>query len=133
MKDVLLDTQAWAWLLLDEDKLSDQVVNVVDLAEDVLVSPISIYEIGQKVHIGKWPEMAPHLRQLPDFIRQQGARIASLTPDVCLLAATIDWPHRDPFDRMIAATAIHYELPLVSTDGQFDDLSEREDWTTRIW
>ncbi len=35
--------------------------------------------------------------------------------------------HPDPFDRLLAATAVHYNLPIVSADSVFDGL------VTRIW
>jgi PIN domain nuclease of toxin-antitoxin system len=35
--------------------------------------------------------------------------------------------HRDPFDRLLAATAMHYNLPLVSADVVFDGI------VTRLW
>ena len=33
---------------------------------------------------------------------------------------TLDWPHRDPFDRLIAATAIELSYPLVSDPERRD-------------
>ncbi len=32
---------------------------------------------------------------------------------------------RDPFDRLLAATAMHYNLPLVSADTVFDGIVRR--------
>jgi PIN domain nuclease of toxin-antitoxin system len=37
------------------------------------------------------------------------------------------WQHRDPFARLLAATAIRYNLPIVSVDPVFDGL------VTRLW
>jgi hypothetical protein len=33
--------------------------------------------------------------------------------------------HRDPFDRMLAAISIHYNLPLVPADTVFDGIVRR--------
>lgn len=93
----------------------------------MLVSPISFFEIGQKVRLGKWPEMEPFLHRLPSLLEQQGGGVAELDPSVCLQAATMPWPHRDPFDRLLAATAIHNNLPLISADIVFDGI------VTRLW
>jgi PIN domain nuclease of toxin-antitoxin system len=38
-----------------------------------------------------------------------------------------DWPHRDPFDRLLAATAIRSNLPIDSSDIAFDGV------VTRLW
>ena len=71
--------------------------------------------------------MEPHLAQLPSLLRAQGGTTAPLTPEICLEAGTMPWPHRDPFDRFLAATARHTNQPLVSADTAFDDVA------TRIW
>lgn len=127
MKSVLLDTHAWAWSLTGDPRLSATAVDAITRADSVLVSPITFFEIGQKVRIGKWPEMAAFVADLPDLLARQGGRVAPLDPVVCTTAGTIEWTHRDPFDRLIAATARHFGLPLVSTDTVFDGL------VTRIW
>jgi len=102
-------------------------------AETVYVSPISIFEIGQKVHRGKWPEMAPFVDRLADLLAKQGARFAALTPDVCLRAATLPWDNRDPFDRLLAATAIGSGLAYISADEAFDQLNALDGWVARSW
>lgn len=96
-------------------------------AGDVRVSPISFFEITQKVRLGKWPDMEPFAPRLVDLLTAQGGYVAGLTPQVCLDAGRMTWAHRDPFDRFIAATARHYRLPVVSADQVFDDV------VTRIW
>ena len=57
----------------------------------------------------------------------EGGSVAALDPAVCILAGKLSWDHRDPFDRLLAATAIHYNLPLVSADAVFDGV------ITRLW
>lgn len=46
---------------------------------------------------------------------------------VALTAGQLIWDHRDPFDRLIAATALERKLALVSADAAFDMV------VTRIW
>lgn len=45
----------------------------------------------------------------------------------------LDWPHRDPFDRLIAATAVELRCSLVSKDTAFDALDGTAGWHGRIW
>ena len=130
---ILLDTHAWAWSLADDPRLSPRAVKAMEEASAVMVGAISLFEIGQKVRLGKWPEMEPFLDRLPTLLNMQGALALSLTPEICLSAARLDWPHRDPFDRMLAAMAMRHRLPLVSADMIFDELSGFEDWVGRIW
>ncbi len=133
MKSLLLDTHAWAWSLSNDERLSPAVRKAMAAAEAIYVSPVSIFEIGQKVRIGKWPEMQPFAAKLPTLIGEQGALVASLVPDVALLAAVMDWSHRDPFDRVLAATAIHLGMALVSADAVFDELAGAKGWSGRVW
>lgn len=93
----------------------------------VLVSPITFFEIGQKVRLGKWPEMEPFVGQLVALLGEQGGSVAGFDPAICIAAGMMPWPHRDPFDRLLAATAMHYNLPLVSADTVFDGI------VTRLW
>lgn len=127
MKAVLLDTHSWVWSLTNDDRLSTKARASISRAENVLVSPISFFEIGQKVRLGKWPEMAPFVDRLADLLEQQGGGVADLDPLICLDAGTMSWAHRDPFDRLLAATAARRNLPIVSADSVFDGL------VTRLW
>jgi PIN domain nuclease of toxin-antitoxin system len=118
---LLLDTHIWAWSLAGS-ALPAKVQQAIEGAEAIWVSPISFFEIGQKVRLGKWPAMAPYVADLPNILRQQGGFIATLTPDICLAAATLDWQHRDPFDRLLAATCFQQDMALASVDAVFDGL-----------
>ncbi len=98
-------------------------------AESVYVSPISFFEIGQKVRFGKWPEMEPYVEQLPSLLERQGGLVSTLSPEICLRAATLEWSHRDPFDRLLAATVQVLGIPIVSADAVFDNVAG----VTRLW
>ncbi len=122
---VLLDTHAWAWIIVSEDRLSAAAQAAVDAADTVYVSPISFYEISQKVRLNKWPQMNPFVDGLVGLVDEQGGKIAGLDHAICLAAGRLDWTHRDPFDRMLAATALHYAMPLISADTVFDGVVQR--------
>jgi len=129
--DVLLDTHAWVWSMVDEGRLSAAAISAIEQAQTVRVSPISIFEITQKVRLGKWPDMAPHVPRLADYMMAQGALSAPFTNDIAYLAAAMAWDHRDPFDRILAATAILSGVALISADAVFDTLEGPR--PHRIW
>lgn len=128
MNAFLLDTNAFAMALTDDPRLPGTARDLMTRALRLAVSVISFYEIGQKVRLGKWPEMAPHLDGLERRAREDGFDLIPLTGAVALEASLMDWAHRDPFDRMIAAVARHEKLPVLSSDEAFDDLP-----VSRIW
>ena len=43
-------------------------------------------------------------------------REAALTQEVAIQSRLVELPHRDPADRFLAATALVYELTLVTAD-----------------
>lgn len=124
---VLLDTHAWAWSLTNDRRLSQTARHCMAEATAVYVSPITFLEIGQKVRLGKWPEMPAFVDGLVELLADQGGYPAALDGAICLAAGTMDWTHRDPFGRLLAATALIRKLPLVSADAVFGGR------VTRIW
>jgi PIN domain nuclease of toxin-antitoxin system len=130
---VLLDTHAWAWSLTADSRLSNAAKAVMEEAETVSISAISLFEMGQKVRLGKWPEMAPFISRLIGLAEEQGGWLMDVSAEVSLLAATLAWAHLDPFDRFIGATAIVRGLPLISADAAFDGLASEPKWPGRIW
>ena len=71
--------------------------------------------------------MVPFVRDLDGLLSEQGGMPAAFTPEICLRAALMDWDHRDPFDRLILATAQIMNVALISADTVFDGR------VTRIW
>jgi PIN domain nuclease of toxin-antitoxin system len=126
---VLLDTHAWAWTITADSRLSVNARAAMAEADTVWISPISVFEIGQKVRLGKWPEMVHFEAEMPGLLDGQGALIVALTPAIALRAGLLDWPHRDPFDRMLAATAVMMGMDLISADTTFDTYPE----VRRVW
>ena len=55
----------------------------------------------------------------PEFLPSRifkSFRIIPISPEIAHLATTLELPHGDPFDRVIAATAIHHRVPLLTRD-----------------
>ncbi len=92
------------------------------------VSAVSVYEVAQKVRLGKWDEMRAFVNQLETEFEVQRAVSIPVTQSIGLRAGLLDWPHRDPFDRMIAATALAGGDILISADTVFDALPIRRVW-----
>lgn len=68
MTGFLLDTTARAWTIYATDRLSPEARTAVTRADVIMVSPVSLFEIGQKVCAGKWPEVEPILDRLPEVL-----------------------------------------------------------------
>jgi len=129
----LLDTHVWAWAVKLDPLLPTRIAEQIVEANAIQVSAVSFYEIAQKVRLGKWPQMELFANKLAVVLAEQGGQLISMDGAISQLAGLLEWDHRDPFDRMIAATSIHLKLPLLSADTIFDELSDRKDWPGRVW
>ena len=50
---VLLDTNVWSWTLLGNRRLTQAARDANDTARIRYLSPVSLYEVGQKARLGK--------------------------------------------------------------------------------
>jgi len=126
---VLLDTHALLWAAFRTDLLSDRACKLIQSpSNEILVSAASAWEIATKYRLGKLP-LAQVL--VEDFIRKvtaAGYTLLSISAEHALRAGRLPADHRDPFDRMLAAQAIHEDLPLLSCDEQIDVFGVRREW-----
>ena len=125
----LLDTHIWAWSLAEPSNLSSIARQRLAESDLVIVSAVTFYEISLKVHLDKWPQMIPYMSRLPDLAQEQSVYVAPVTAELALLAGSLNWAHRDPFDRHLAATALKFGVDLISADKAFDSLPGLR----RIW
>jgi PIN domain nuclease of toxin-antitoxin system len=118
---ILLDTHIFYWLFYDQHRLPSAARTILDEADAVFVSAVSLWEIAIKVRVGKLkadiPELissleAANLLELPVLARH--------TPLVSILPLH----HADPFDRLLIAQAITEPLLLLTADPQLKQYSE---------
>ncbi len=135
MSALLLDTGILVEILAvpEASFVPSRIFDVIDTADRVALSVASIYEINQKTKIGK---LTTNLidQIIMDEIQGEGIEILPLSALVMAQAASLPWlykgrEHRDPFDRMLAATAISETLTIVSVDPAFDALNIDRIWT----
>ena len=126
---ILLDTHSWVWALDDVPRFSTAAQQAIEGAEAIFVSPITLYEICLKVRLRKWPEMVSHVNNLEGLLAEQSIVLSPITAGVAARAGLLDWAHRDPFNRIIAATALVNGWGLVSADAEFDSFTGLR----RIW
>lgn len=114
---VLLDTHALLWTLLEPDRIPSKTLDLIrDVGTDLIVSPATAWEIGTKFRLGKLDEAQAVVHGYPDHLARLGADELPITSHHALMAGTLTWDHRDPFDRMIAAQCMVESIPLVTAD-----------------
>ncbi len=118
----LINTQILIWFQTDKNRLSSSNYEILRSGENqILVSHVSIFEIVIKRAIGKFPEITLSVPELVSQIKTDGFEILPTTETH--LAAYEQIPllndHRDPFDRLLIATAQAEAVPLISADEKF--------------
>lgn len=126
LQRLLLDSHALYWALRDRPELSSKARELIasDTTE-VFVSPVSFYELMFKA--GRRRLDAAMLR-VAEATTAAGFGIESPRERDWMSAATRDWSHGDPFDRLLLAQAEGQGMALVSKDIVFDDVSG-----VRVW
>lgn len=121
---VLLDTHTVIWALVDPQRLGSHAAAVLRARDStVVVSAVSAWELSTKVRIGKLPGAERIVDSYGEYLDRLGAVELPVTRRHALLAGSMRWDHRDPFDRMLAAQAIVEDLPLLTADGAFSSLA----------
>lgn len=117
--NVLIDTHALIWFITADDKLPSESRRVIENTSNTcLVSIASLWEMGIKTSLGKL-ELQISLESLFEIINQSGFTILPITPDHILTNATLNYHHRDPFDRLIIAQAKYEGIKVITKDGEY--------------
>lgn len=117
---LLLDTHVLLWALAEPDRLSAAARDALtDGTNDLFVSSVSLFEVSTKHRLGKLPTAPALLDHLDWNMARLSARYLPLEPPETILAGALPGPHRDPFDRLLAAQAQVQGMPLVTSDQAF--------------
>lgn len=126
---LLLDTHTFVWWLQDDPVLTAGVrAAISDESSTVVVSAASAWEIATKHRIGKWPQVAQIATNVPHAIIDNGFEPLPVSVEHGQRAGALVGPHRDPFDRILAAQALLGGLTLASKDTVFDTFG-----VSRLW
>ena len=120
--NVLIDTQILIWYQLYDPKLHANIYDLLTRLENtVYVSQTSLFEIAIKQKIGKLPELDVSISTLVNLIEQDGFVILPLQTKHIEAYSKIPLfsEHRDPFDRLLLATAFSENIPIISSDENF--------------
>ncbi len=114
---LLLDTHIWLWSTLETHRLTRRVDKALtDPGNELWLSPVSVGELIVLLRKGRL--------ELPDDIATWVAKTvqdlelteAPLTIEVALAISSMNFPHGDPADHFLAATAKVFGLTLVTAD-----------------
>lgn len=126
--DLLLDTHVLIWFLNGDEKLSYKVkVLIEEPTNTKIVSIASIWEIAIKISLDKFrfPNGFKHFLKL---IEDNGFEILPISFEHTMIVSTLDYLHRDPFDRILVAQCIGDSLTMATKDENIQRYNIQTIW-----
>jgi PIN domain nuclease of toxin-antitoxin system len=127
--NVLLDTHAFLWWVIDDTQLSTTAKAIIaEPANTIYFSVVSAWEIIIKERTGKLSLPESPETYIPS--RLTANRFVTLPvemPHVLQIALLPDH-HRDPFDRLLIAQSQVENLPLLTVDHLISQYSVNVIW-----
>ncbi|MBI4706117.1 MAG: type II toxin-antitoxin system VapC family toxin [Deltaproteobacteria bacterium] len=116
MAGVLLDTCVIAALVGDPGSLSDAMrAALAQHTGSIYASTASGMELAWHERDGRVRLPVP-VADLAPHLQASGITVLPVTWEELATAVTVPVPHRDPFDRILAATALRRGLTLLTSD-----------------
>lgn len=126
---ILLDSHAFLWFILGDQRLSDRARVAIAAADtDVLISPATLWEMAIKVRLGRYTLPGPFGPFMDTQLTSNRIRLLPIEVRHTAILASMPFHHRDPFDRLIVAQALAESIGVVSVDAMLDAYG-----VSRLW
>jgi PIN domain nuclease of toxin-antitoxin system len=126
--NLLLDTHSLIWFLNGDANLSNKAKSAIeDPANSKMVSIASVWEIAIKLSIGKF-RFSKGLKHFLGLIEDNGFAILPITFEHAIELSTLEFNHRDPFDRLLVAQSIADKLAIVTIDENIKRYNIKTIW-----
>jgi len=117
--NLLIDTQSFIWFVENDPGLPVSIRNVMeDEKYNLFISIASLWEIVIKSSLGKLP-LKKNIPEIINGITQSGFSILQIIPQHLITLHSLEYIHRDPFDRIIISQAITENMQVISSDEVF--------------
>ena len=125
---ILLDTCAIIWDALDTSKLSSDAKNAIELNEqELIICDISIWEIAMLIKRKRLVVDDTASGFLNLLLQSRNYLVQEITPEIAELSVNFGSEiSNDPADRLIAATSMLGNTPIVTADENLRSASMLE-------
>lgn len=126
--ELLLDTHALIWFLNGDDSISVKVKREIEnLENSKIVSIASIWEIAIKISLGKL-RFSNGFTHFLNLLEENGFEILPITFEHVIVLSSLDFIHRDPFDRLLVSQCIANQLTIARKDENIRKYNIRTIW-----
>jgi PIN domain nuclease of toxin-antitoxin system len=129
---IICDTHILIFWQDDPKRLSNGAQTAIETGlndKTLACSDISFWEIAMLIHSGRLRNDISPVQYMADLCLALSLTVLPITPEIASLSQKDFFHHNDPADRLIAATAIHHNAPLITADKKLKNLEP----LTVIW
>jgi len=129
----LLDTHVLIWFQENNPKVPEKIMRSIQEPNNTICfSQISLFEISIKQKIGKLPAFHATIEEIYNQAINDGFTFLSIQNNHLFNYSKIPLKedHRDPFDRLLIATAIEEGAAIITADEKFNLYA---DLIKKIW
>lgn len=125
---LLLDTHALIWFINGDKSLSEKARNLIkNLENECFVSIASVWEIAIKLSLGKL-ELNCSFNDLSKLLIESEIEILPISFEHINYLLSLEFHHRDPFDRIIISQGIIEKMAIVTKDDNFINYRVKTIW-----
>jgi PIN domain nuclease of toxin-antitoxin system len=129
MQPLLWDTHTAIWISA-KAPIAQAAASILAAAdrEDIpsYISPITAFEVGMLAARGRLQLLIRPERWFANLFEIPGVKLADMSPDLLIASSYLPGsPPRDPFDRILAATARDLGATLITRDRALLDYGEQ--------
>ena len=126
--DLLLDTHALIWFINGDNQLPDKSVNLIkNLENKCFVSIATVWELAIKLSLGKL-DLNGGFDEISKIMRLYDFEVLPITFEHIQKLLTLDFHHRDPFDRIIISQGLVEKLTVITKDENFPKYNLKIVW-----
>jgi PIN domain nuclease of toxin-antitoxin system len=125
---ILLDTQAFIWFVENDKQLPTKIKEYLeDSNNNIAISIASLWEMVIKMTLDKL-QLNCDIEEMIEKLYENGFDILPILPKHIIKLSTLDYIHRDPFDRIIISQGLTENILIVSSDKIFDEYGVTRKW-----
>ena len=114
---LLLDTHTALWWVNEHEKLSSKArAMLLNDGHTLYISIVSAWEIAIKVSLGKLHDFDGGVKTFLTKLNDMPVFQLTVTPRHIVMVESLPLIHRDPFDRLLVATAKAEGMTILTAD-----------------
>ena len=129
MKKILLDTHTFIWWVEGAPQLTAKAQKLLEnINNECFLSLVSSWEMAIKSSIGKLKLTCPIKEYIPQHMAANQFKQLPISFRHVSRVESLQYHHRDPFDRLLVAQVLEEKMILVSADPIFDRYKIQRVW-----